>query len=92
MLKDKLERVIEIDQRMKYVNRSKTPYDPEAKRKFETENSSLVEFNFRENFYRVIQDVDCSFSRPYYSMTIYENGVASRKGVRFLETVMNQAA
>lgn len=92
MLKQKLERAIEIDKRMKNINRCKTPYGSETKRKFESENSSFVEFNFRERFYRVIQDVDCSYSRPYYSMTIFENGVASRKGIKFLETVLGQAA
>ncbi len=92
MLKQELEKVIELDRKMKPMRNRKSPYDVKTRRAFESENSCFIEFYFRSKHYKVIQETNCEFEHIYYSVTIFENGVAARKGIRFLEDVLKAVA
>lgn len=91
MLQQQLERAIELHKKMKLRQNKYSPSTPNKRRAYEIRNSSYLEFSFMNKFYKVIQETNCEFDRIYYSMTIFENGVVAKKGISFLEKVMNAA-
>lgn len=90
-MKEELKRTIEIDDRATRLRGRNSPFKISERRKCENENSSFIEFDFQKKHYKVIQETDCSFQKIFYSMTIFEDGKVSRKGIRFLKTVLQAA-
>ena len=89
-LKDKLEKILEIHNKMNNSYFATAPESAVERRMYEEDNSLTTEFEFKGDVYRIVQITSCAIKNVNYSIRYYINDIRVSKNISCIRNILKE--